>query len=284
MSWSRCISESRRGLAPEASDTAARWLSRAGRRSCVSLLIACAVALGGSSVAGAQTLGYTSSLFGSHATYPADSGRAASVYWFNTVDIATGRLRASVGVPFVWRRSTFPDLATDPALPAERTETATGLGDPLIRADFTVVNDYARGVQLTLAGSVKLPVASIEDGLGTGETDVGFGGSLFTARGKTSVFADLMFWTYGDPAGVTFEDSLSYSVGLGRILGTGRWSAMTTLGGFSRGLDGGAGPLQLYVTMLALAGRGQSVALTAGIGLNDASSGFTLGTSWRIAR
>jgi hypothetical protein len=240
--------------------------------------------LGPATAARAQNLGYTASLFVSRATYPADTGHDASVYVFNSVDVAVGRIRASASLPFVRRRLTFPVLTTDPATSGEMTETATGVGDPLLRADVTVLGDRARGWQLTVAGSVKLPLAAADTGLGTGETDVGFGGSLFSAQGKTSLFADVMFWKYGDPEGVDFEDSLSYSVGFGRVLGTGRWSAMTALTGFSHGIDGYAGPLQLNLTMLALASRRQSVALTAGVGLNEASRGFTVGTSWRITR
>lgn len=261
--------------------TAATWH---GKR--VVLGVVCAMTLGAATTARAQDLGYTASLFVSRATYPADTGRTTSVYVFNSVDIATGRIRASVSLPFAWRHSTFPVSTTDSAMntPGEVIETATGVGDPLLRADVTVLDDRSLGLQLTVAGSVKLPLASPDDGLGTGETDVGVGGSLFSAQGKTSLFADVMFWKYGDPEGVNFEDSLSYSVGFGRVIGTGRWSAMTALAGFSRGIDGQAGPLQLNLTMLALAGRRQSVAITAGAGLNQASRGFTVGTSWRITR
>jgi hypothetical protein len=241
--------------------------------------------LAAATAAGAQELGYTGSLFVSHLSYPDDEGRATSVYLFNSVDVTAGPVRASVSIPFIRRNSTFPEPSIDPASsPAEWAETATGFGDPLIRADFAVLDDRSLGLELTVAGSLKLPLASVESGLGTGEADVGAGGSLFAARGRTSLFADLIYWKYGDPAGVDFKDSLSYSVGIGRTIGTGRWSALTSLGGFSRGIDGQPGPLQLNLTMLAAASRRHSVAVTAGIGLNDATRGFSLGTSWRIAR
>jgi hypothetical protein len=234
----------------------------------------------------AQSLGYTGSVFVSNASYPGDGGRATSVYVFNSVDVATGPVRASVSVPFVRRNATFTDPTVDPVSggATEWTETAIGLGDPLVRADFTLFNDRSRGLLFTIAGSVKFPLASVEDGLGTGETDVGVGGTFFGARGSTSLFADLMFWSYGDPPGWDYPDSLSYSVGVGRVLGSGRWSTMASLGGFSHALEGQPGPLQLTVTMLALVGRRQSIAFTAGVGLNDASRGLSAGTTWRIVR
>ena len=111
------------------------------------------------------------------------------------------------------------------------------------------------------------------------------GGALATvlAQGR-SAFADLVFWRYGDPTGMDYRNSLSYSAGVGRVIGGGRWSAMASLGGFSQGIAGGTGPVQLTLAMLALTGSRQSVAVTAGIGLNDASQGLSVGTSWRIAR
>lgn len=68
-----------------------------------------------------------------------------------------------------------------------------------------------------------------------------------------------------------------------RVLGSGRWSGMVSLAGFSQGIDDASPPVQLNVAALALAGRGQSLAITASVGLND-DSGFSVGTSWRIAR
>jgi hypothetical protein len=231
----------------------------------------------------AQGIGYTASFYVSQTTYPDATGRDTTVYLFNGVDVTTGPVRSSISVPLVHRRTTLTGASLDGA-PLESVDSRTRFADPLVRVDVRVLDDRARGVQLAVAGAVKLPTTPVESGLGTGETDVGVGGSLFTTRGKTSAFADLVFWRYGDPADIDYRNSLSYSVGVGRIIAAGRWSAMASLGGFSQGIAGGTGPVQLTLAMLALTGSHQSVAITAGIGLNDASQGFSIGTSWRIAR
>lgn len=235
--------------------------------------------------AAAQDIGYTGSLFVSRGSYPA-LDEVTSVYVFNTVDVGTGPFRLSVSVPFLRRRTTFTDVAADPltgtTLPA--TETSTGLGDPLVRADVRVVDEPARSLQVSLAGSVKPALLSADSGRGTGETDVGVGGSVFKGFGRTSAFADVLFWKYGDPEGVDFEDSVAYSVGVGRILGNGRWSAMLSLAGFTGALEGEDPPLQLNASLLALASQRQSVAFNAGFGLTDSAGGFSIGTSWRIQR
>jgi hypothetical protein len=230
-----------------------------------------------------QEVGYSASVYAARSTYPTD--RITSAYLFNSVDMTAGPVRASVSVPFIRQRITFTGEPIDPATGADvpLESTTTGWGDPLVRVDVRLLDDRRHALQIGVAGSVKLPVVNADSGRGTGVADVGVGGSVFKASGRTSVFGDLLFWKYGDPEGIDFENTLSYSVGVGRVLWGGRWSALVSLAGFSSGIDGAPPPVQLNLGVLALAAGRQSVALTAGIGLTD-SSGLSIGTSWRIAR
>jgi hypothetical protein len=230
-----------------------------------------------------QDVGYTASLSVARAGYPTTE-RLTGIYLFNSVDIATGPLRASVSIPFIRQRVTSSVPLTDPltGIAAVVDDTNTGFGDPLIRVDVRVFD--GRGLQVGVAGSVKPAIVNAADGLGTGAVDYGVGGSVFQVTGRTSLFLDLLYWNYGDPEGTVFQDSLSYSAGVGRILGSGRWSALLSLAGFSRGVDDSTPPLQLNMGLLALAGRRQSLAITAGVGLTDSAGDFSLGTSWRITR
>jgi hypothetical protein len=232
----------------------------------------------------AQTIGYTASTYGSQGTYP--DSRTTSVYVFNSVDVTGGPVRVTFAVPFVHQRFVSTGVVVDPIVgtTGDVEDRSTGFGDPLVRIDANVLNDREHALQIGLAGSVKLPVVDAAGGLGTGKADVGVGGSVFRAVGRTSLFADLLYWKYGDPEGVDFQNSLSYSVGVGRLIGNGRWSAMFALAGFSNGIDGASAPMQLNATVLALANRRQSLAVTAGVGLNDASGDFSIGASWRITR
>lgn len=230
-----------------------------------------------------QEVGFTASMHVARGTYA--TIELTSVYLFNNLDVTAGPLHASVSVPLIWQRTSLIDTAIDPSIEAAAPGdyTSVGLGDPLIRADVRLVNDTSRALTIAVVGSVKPSVVDADSGLGTGATDVGGGGSVFKAMGRTSVFADALFWTYGDPEGVDFEDSLSYSVGLGRVLGSGRWSAMVSLAGLSRGVAGVSSPVQLNVAMLRLLGNHQSIAITTSVGLTDGSGDFSIGMSWRIA-
>lgn len=246
------------------------------------VLAAAVIAAAAPAQAQAQ-VGYTASVYVSRDSYPAESDPVTSLYVFNGFDVTAGRVRAAVSVPYV--RTTFRDLFVDPATGAASTleDTVSGFGDPLVRMDVRVFDDASRPLQVAVVGSIKVPVVDVDSRLGSGEMDVAAGGSLFTAMGSTSLFADLLFWKYGDPEGLDLEDTLSYSVGVGRLLGASRWSAMVSLAGFSKGLEGAAAPVQFNAALLRLISRRQSFAISAGFGLNDSSGGFSLGTSWRIS-
>jgi hypothetical protein len=228
--------------------------------------------------ADAQTVGYTSSIFVARTTY--ETERVTSVYFFNGVDVSSGPVRLSASIPLIRQQTTALGTLTDPAqLSASRT--SSGFGDPLIRLDVRVLDDRRRGLQVGVAGSVKPPLVDAEDGLGTGVADYAAGVSALKSVGGTIVLGDALYWKYGDPEGVDFENSLSYSVGVGRAMGGGRWSSLVSFAGFSPVADAPA-PLLITVGVMTLTGRSQSLAITAGFGLTSTASDFSIGTSWRF--
>jgi hypothetical protein len=248
------------------------------------LLTGWALALICAAPAAAQDVGYTASFFVAHSGAPTVT--YDSVYLFNSVDLTSGPLRFTLSVPWA-RQHLVSEEAVNPidgsVIPAADTVT-TGFGDPLARVDVRLVDDWSRALQIAVVGSVKLPVVDPEGGLGTGETDLGFGVSAYKGAGRTSLLIDAVYWKYGDPEGVDFEDALSYSVGVARMVGTGKWSAMASLSGFTSAFEGLSAPVQLNVGLLSLVGRSQSLAISAGFGLTDSAGDFSIGTSWRISR
>ena len=162
--------------------------------------------------------------------------------------------------------------------------TSTGVADSTVRIDVRVWDNRPRAIQVGLTGAVKLPVVDATSGRGTGEADYGVGASAFKTMSRTSLMADVLFWKYGDPEGVDFANTSSCSAGVAQVVGGGRFSAMGSISGFSSGVGDLPPPVALNLSVLSLIGRRQSLAVTASIGLNDSTSDFSVGTSWRIAR
>lgn len=257
------------------------------RPRCAAFVTVALLALAGADTpAAAQGVGYTGSVYVARTTYPAATpDRATSVSLFNSVDVTAGPVRLAVSIPWIRRETTFTEGVIDPVTGIAGLEgTSTGFGDPFIRVDVRVLNDRTHDVDVRIAGSVKPALVDPEDGLGTGEVDVAAGGSIAKGIGRSSIFADVLFWKYGDPEGIDFEDSLSYGVGISRLLGSGRWSVMGSLFGFSQGIAGAAPPLQANIAFLLLANRHQSLAFTTGVDLTGDSEGVSFATSWRISR
>jgi len=231
-------------------------------------------------LAAAQAVGYTGSLYAAQGRSPTE--RTDSVYVFAGIDAAAGPARLTLSVPFVRTVTTPEDSAAGETGAA--AATTTGVADPLLRLDVRVWNHRARALQVGAAAAVKLPVVDAATGRGTGEADYAVGASAFTAAGRTSFLADVLYWQYGDPDGVDFANTWSYSFGAARIIGRGRVSALGSISGFSSGIAGEPAPVSLNIGFLSLVGRGQSLAVSASVGLTDSASDFSVGTSWRIAR
>jgi len=242
-------------------------------RGLAAVIVVCC-ALAGGTPASAQEFGYTAGVFAGRSHFVTDE--ISSLYFFNSIDVTHGPLQASISLPLVLQRTTSPALS--------EAETLSGFGDPLLRLDARILNHDAGRLQFRVAGAWKPSLVNSDSGLGTGETDVGVGGSVFSAIGRTTLFADAMYWKYGDPDGVDFENAVSWSVGAGRMLGAGRWSALMSLSGFSAGIGDESPPVQLGIAVLATTGTHHSAALSAGVNLAGNAGDLTIGVSWRIAR
>ena len=116
------------------------------------LAVGSAILLGAASSGSAQTVGYSSSVFVARTTFETEQFDA--VYVFNSVDITGGPFRLVASVPFIHQRVTSADSMVDPAAPSTLV-TNTGFGDPLIRLDVRLVDDWSRRLQVGVSGSVK---------------------------------------------------------------------------------------------------------------------------------
>jgi hypothetical protein len=245
------------------------------------VVVTCAMVVLGTASAGAQAIGYTASVNGVRGTYPGQ--RLDSVYVFNGVDIAGGPFNLAASIPWIRVKTTPSDLVDGVTVPAVAS-TSAGFGDPLMRFDVRVLDDRSRALQVGVAASVKLPVVDASSGRGTGRADYAVGTNVFKAVDRTSVMADVLFWKYGDPEGLDFSNAWSYSVAAARIFGDGRWSAIASLAGFSAGIGGMPAPVALNVGVMTLVAGNQSLGVTTSFGLNDGSSDFSVGMTWRISR
>jgi hypothetical protein len=239
-----------------------------------------AALLSGITPASAQEVGVSLAVSGARGTYDA-AYRLSGLYLFAGVDITGGPVRLWASVPFIWSSSSVDTVDAVTGATGSYQSASAGMGDPLVRVDLRLVSASAHSLQVRAAAAVKPSLVDAASGRGTGRTDVAFGGSVFKGLGRTSVFADALYWEYGDPDGIDLQDAVIYSVGFGRVIGTGRWASMVTVSGASKAMMGGDAPMQLNLAALLAVGRRQSLAISGGVGLRGVTGGVSVSTSWR---
>jgi Putative MetA-pathway of phenol degradation len=220
----------------------------------------------------AQTVGFSTAVYGARSSGPA--ARLDSLFVFPAIDITAGPMRAALTVPLVRTTSETSDGGVS---------TSSGAGDPLMRLDVRVWEHASRGPRVTVAAAVKPALVDPDTGRGTGQSDAAIGATLVHPMTSGSLMADVMYWRYGDPAGVDFPDAWAYSLGATHTIGL-NWSLLGAVSGFTAALPGEARPMSFTLGLLRMLQRRQSVAVTASLGANDSAGDFSIGASWRIVR
>jgi hypothetical protein len=206
-----------------------------------------------------------------------------------TARLTAGPLRFTAQLPYV--RVTAPGnvivpsgplglpILVDPSQPGE-VRTREGIGD--LRA--SVAYDLPiPAVRATVHGGAKLPTASAEDGLGTGETDYWVGTDVSANVGAVTPFAGVAYTVVGEPDGLDLRNAFSGQAGAAlRLSG----SASAHLGySYAEDTDGISDDEQRIFGGLNTA-VGERVSLgfygSAGVsGPADVGAGISLGLGFR---
>jgi hypothetical protein len=90
---------------------------------------------------------------------------------------------------------------------------ASGIGDVVLSATHRTYYDPARQLGLDLTGRVKLPTADEDEGLGTGETDLGFQADAYKGFGRVTAFAGLGYTLFGSSPAIPLRDVFNVTLG-----------------------------------------------------------------------
>lgn len=147
----------------------------------------------------------------------------------NLVRARAGRLTLSASLP--WHRIEAPGnvvgggggpfglpILVDPTQPATRS-VREGIGDLRLGAGYALPS--LAGVELVLNGQVKLPTASAERGIGTGETDFSVGAEASRSIGPVTPYVAVAYTMPGEPPAYDLRNAFSARGGLGIELGRG---------------------------------------------------------------
>jgi hypothetical protein len=91
--------------------------------------------------------------------------------------------------------------------------TASGLGDIVTSASYSVLDEASSAIGLDLGGRIKFGTADEAERLGTGENDFSVQADLYKPLGDFTVFATLGYRWYGDPPGIELRDVPYWALG-----------------------------------------------------------------------
>lgn len=199
--------------------------------------------------------------------------------------VTAGRVRVTAQLPYMRVKApgdvVVPSgplglpILVDPAGPAE-VSTREGIGDLRVDAAYQLP---ISGLNASISGGVKLPTASTEKGLGTGETDYRVGADLSKTVGAVTPFAGVSYTKVGDPADYDLEDTLAGHAGAAVRLGR---SASAHVGySYEENASGLVDDQQrVFGGVNAALGSGLSLGVYGSAGVNgptDIGAGISLG-------
>ena len=156
--------------------------------------------------------------------------------------------------------------------PATR-QRRTGFGDLRLNASYTIPAGRAA---IALWNQVKVPTASADKGLGTGELDYSFGAEVAAPIGRVTPFAGIGYTLTGEPEDYDLRNSLSARAGANVRLTesiAGRLSYA-----YAQSPSAAIGAEQLVSTTLQMSiSRSLSLGLYGSAGLSDTAPDFGTG-------
>jgi hypothetical protein len=192
------------------------------------------------------------------------------------VSSSVARLSAPSGVRLIDGVPTV--IGTGDALLRE-----TGLGDTVLQARIFLHEDRGADTSapaLTPFFRLKLPTASAERGLGTGEFDFGFGLEVDKELGSAFVFGDIGYTVVGKVPRLGLRDRTVASIGVGKRL-SDAFSVSTLLDWRRSIIAGNPDPADLVGILSYRIGM-TTVSPNAFLGLTDGSPDFGGGVQVRF--
>jgi len=172
--------------------------------------------------------------------------------------------------------------ARDIVLPDTAQFDKVGVGDPAAFASLRLVDDHGAVPALHVTGAVKVPVADVRTGFGTGEWDYGAGAGLGKQLGATFLAADVMYWWLGDMPDLALTNPVTFAATVSRLVGGERFAVYANAWGSTKTLADTDAPAQVGAGVCRMQ-RGLCVlGVGVNVGLTSSSPDVSGTISWQV--
>lgn len=171
---------------------------------------------------------------------------------------------------------------TEPTQVTYQDQFTWSVGDPFLSASTAVYEGTGILRSVRTQVSAKAPLRGIDSGVGTGEWDVGVGGSAFASIGGTFVFADVARWWFGDLPDLELRDGATYGAGVSRSVLDARGSIMVSFFGASPLIESMERPASLALGLSFSPRLGRSLSGGVALGLSESSPDLSVYAGWSL--
>lgn len=133
---------------------------------------------------------------------------------------------------------------TTPAVTGSHSLNWT-MGDLYFYSDYELVSQSDFFSDIILNAQVKLPAASANSSIGTGKTDFGFSLTARKSFGSFVAMTDIGYLYIGNPSGITYENPLTYSIGIGKFFNNEKYSMLLYYSAYTTVVEGFEAPRQI---------------------------------------
>jgi hypothetical protein len=156
------------------------------------------------------------------------------------------------------------------------------LGDPIVGVGRDVWRAADGGRRIGIQAFVKLPLAPVSSGVGTGALDVGAGLSASVSLERSIVALDVSHWKIGDLPDLQLRDISGVTLGIGRVFGWSRQhSVMLSGSAATAAVPRSEAPLSLAFGYGFLGESGGGFNAGLAHGLTESTATWSAWAGWR---
>lgn len=167
-------------------------------------------------------------------------------------------------------------------LPDTASYNQSGFSDPSANMGYRIIGKDYGTTSVKLNASLKFPLADPTRGFGTGEWDVGWGGSVSQRINTWFISGNLMYWHYGDMPDLELKNALNYGAGIGKSLAGGKWMLLGSFFGMTEIIEDVDPPLSAGLGIGRQIGGRTNFNANIYFGLSESSSDVAVGAGWQV--
>lgn len=208
------------------------------------------------------------------------TGNTTTYYYFNFgTRYRTEMWYISASLSLITQDGLFSEGSVDDMMGESGTSQLNmGIGDIYLFAEINLLKGTHVLPWIALSSQIKIPAASSESYLGTGEFDYGIGLTFRKQLFSFIAFGDIGYLNLGDSDDITFLNPMTFGIGIGKGFDYGKYSISLYYQRFTKIYEAYAPPHQFSLGLYANLISNTFLSFISSKGLSETSPDFSIST------